>query len=57
METNVDRFCGTYGENVSGKTSIDDNEKKDIKTFDDYMLLNSKKKKRFPASSTVTTRT
>ena len=47
METNVDRFCGTYGENVSGKTSIDDNEKKDIKTFDDYMLLNSKKKKGF----------
>ena len=43
----TDRFCGTCGENVSGKTSIDGNEKKDIKTFDDYMLLNSKKKKGF----------
>ena len=45
----TDRFC-TCGENVSAKTSIDDNGKKDIRTFDDYMLLNSKKK-RFPVSS------
>ena len=51
----IDRFCGTCRENVSDKTSIDDNEKKDIRTFADYMLLNSKKK-RFPASSTITTR-
>ena len=45
----TDRFCGTCGENVSDKTSIDGNEKKDIRTFDYYMLLNSKKK-RFSAS-------
>ena len=52
----TDRFCGTCGENVSDKASIDDNEKKDIRTFDDYMLLNSIKKS-FPASSTITART
>ena len=51
----TDRFFGTCGENVSEKTSIDDNEKKDIRTFDDFMLLNSKKK-RFPVSSTITAR-
>ena len=53
----IDRFCGTCRENVSDKTSIDDNEKRDrdIRIFADYMLLNSKKK-RFPASSTITTR-
>ena len=51
----IDRFCGTCRENVSDKTSIDGNEKKDIRTFADYMLLNSEKK-RFPASSTITTR-
>ena len=50
----TNRFC-TCGENISAKTSIDDNGKKDIRTFDDYMLLNSKKK-RFPVSSTITTR-
>ena len=52
----TDRFCGTFGENVSDKTSIDDNEKKDIRAFDDYMLLNSKKKKTFPVLSTITAR-
>ena len=51
----TDRFCGTCGENVSDKTSIDGNKKKDIKTSDDYILLNYKKK-RFPASSTITAR-
>ena len=52
----TDRFCGTCGENVSDKTSIDDKrKKKDIRTSDDYILINSKKK-RFPASSTITTR-
>ena len=50
----TNRFC-TCGENVSAKTSIDDKGKKDIRTFDDYMLLNSKKK-RFQISSTITTR-
>ena len=40
-----DRFCGNCGKNVSAKKSIDDNGKKDIRTFGDYMLLNSKKKK------------
>ena len=50
----TNRFC-TCGENVSAKTSIDDKGKKDIRTFDDYMLLNSKKK-RFQVSSTITTR-
>ena len=40
----TDRSCGTCGENVSDKASIDDNEKKDIRTFDGYMLLNPKKK-------------
>ena len=51
----TDRFCGNCGKNVSAKKSIDDNEKKDIRTFGDYMLLNSKKK-RFLVSSTITTR-
>ena len=41
----TDGICNTCGENVRGKTSTDDNEKKNIRTFDDYMLLNSKKKK------------
>ena len=41
----TDRFWGSCWENVSDKASIDDNEKKDIRTFDDYIVLNSNKKK------------
>ena len=51
----IDRFCGVCEANVSDKASMDDDEKKVIKTFDDYMLLNPKKKS-FPTSSTITTR-
>ena len=50
----TDRFCGTCGENVSDETSIEDNEKKDMRTFEDYYMLLNSEKKRFPASSTIT---
>ena len=39
----IDWFWGIRGAdlNLSDQTTIDDDEKIDIRTFDDYMLLNS----------------